>query len=68
MYVQTCTYVNVTCVKHACEHMHVSEDADVSSWAVANIPSIIKYIYIDMYVYIYKNVRMYVYIYKHVRM
>jgi len=47
--------------------MHVSKDADVSSWAVADIPSIMKYIYIDMYVNIYKNVRIHVYMYKHAR-
>ena len=67
MYVRTCAYVNVICVQHTCEHMHASKDADVSSWAVADIPSIMKYIYIDMYVNIYKNVRIHVYMYKHAR-
>jgi len=48
IYVQTCTCVNVICLNHMCAHTHASEDADVSSWAVANVPSIMKYIYTDM--------------------
>jgi len=58
IYVQTCTYVNVTRMKRICKHTHVSEDADFSSGAVANVPSIMKYIYTDMYVCMYKHVRM----------